>query len=363
MTFNQNGDYVSDSEDISSSLVVPGGASEPDDILEKVALVDFIFIPVYESHPNAVLVSLVTKDGVARSHPSFDIPDFVAPPLEIFISQPFFDKAAPKNNPDREVVLTSEYEEIVGLGLLVTASSPIYTDQGEFVGVIALDLSLTALTAEIEAANPIADGYSFLINETGRVIALPKAGYSDILGRSRRPDELGPNVSEIVPAFAPVGTAMRSGDTGFQSIIIDEKELSVAYSPMPTTGWSLAHVVETENLLQAVSDLGTELDRSTRSLVLTRILPVAGLILVVALGLGLWLTGRLVAPIQNLAVAARRIGEGRWDEAISPTGDTGRAAQRDDEAGQLARSFQGMSEQLRASFSDLQSSNSDLRLA
>ena len=363
MIIGQNGTYLSNSEDSGGSMVVPGGTSEPDDILEKIALLDVLFAPIYEGHSNALLITFATKFGVVRSYPNIDIPDFVPPPLEIFLAQPFFSQATPENNPGREVVLTSEYEELIGLGLVFTASGPVYTDQGEFVGVAVLDMSLTALTAEIEAANPIADGYSFLINETGRVIALPEVGYSDILGRSRRPDELGPNVSEIVPAFAPVGAAMRSGDTGFQSIVIDDRELSVAYSPMPTTGWSLAHVVETERLLQAVSNLGTELDRSTRSLVLTRILPVAGLILVVALGLGLWLTGRLVAPIQNLAVAARRIGEGRWDEALSPTGDTGRAAQRDDEVGQLARSFQEMRDQVRTAFSNLQSSNSDLRLA
>ena len=80
---------------------------------------------------------------------------------------------------------------------------------------------------------------------------------------------------------------------------------------MPTTGWSLAHVVETGQLLQAVGDLQAELDRSTWSLVLTRILPAAGLILLVALGLGLWLTGRVVGPLQALTLAAQRIGEGR----------------------------------------------------
>jgi methyl-accepting chemotaxis protein len=231
------------------------------------------------------------------------------------------------------------------------------------VGVVTFDISLTALMDEIEAASPLVDGYAFLINEAGRIIALPEAGYADILGRSRRPDELSPDGNEIVPAFSAVATAMGNLETGYQDVIINGRELSVAYASMPMTGWNLAHVAETEKLLQAVSNLGTELNRSTRSLVLTRIFPVAGVILVAVLGLGLWLTGRLIAPLQNLAVAARQIGEGRWDDALSPTGDTGRAAERDDEVGQLARSFQGMSDQLKTSFSELESSNSELRIA
>lgn len=50
------------------------------------------------------------------------------------------------------------------------------------MGVVALNISLTALMDEIEAASPLEDGYSILINEAGRIIALPEAGYSDILG-------------------------------------------------------------------------------------------------------------------------------------------------------------------------------------
>ena len=291
------------------------------------------------------------------------MPGFVPPPLETFLSQSFFDKATPENNPDRKAILTSEYEELIGLGLVSTVSSPVYTSQGKFVGVVAFDISLTALMGEIEATSPLEDGYAFLINESGRIIALPEAGYSDILGRSRRPDELGPHVSETVPAFSPVAIAMGNLETGYQQLVINDRELSVAYASMPTTGWSLAQVAETEKLLQAVSDLGAELNRSTRSLVLTRILPLAGLILVAVLGLGLWLTGRLIAPLQNLAVAAGQIGEGRWDDALSPTGDTGRAAERGDEVGQLACSFVGMSKQLKTSFTELESSNSDLRVA
>ncbi len=145
--------------------------------------------------------------------------------------------------------------------------------------------------------------------------------------------------------------------------MLGDRELLVAYAPMASTGWGLALVAETANLLQVLGDLKTELDNSTLSLVLTRILPVGGVILILALGFGLWLTGRLVTPLQKLAVAARQIGEGRWDEVLSPTGDTGAAAKRQDEVGQLAQSLQTMGEQLKVSFGDLQTRNSELRLA
>ena len=227
MTFNQNGDYVSNDGDIGSSIAVPGGPSEPDETLEKLALLDFLFIPVYESHPNALLVTMTTKEGIARSYPALDLPDFAAPPLEIFLSPPYYQEATPQNNPEREVVLTTEFEELIGLGLVVTASAPVYTDAGDFVGVVSLDLSVDRLTAQIEATSPLADGYSLLIGESGSVIALPEAGYAALLGRPYSPG-LGPNLSEAVPGFAPVQIAMQNGETGFQEVIVDKKELSVA---------------------------------------------------------------------------------------------------------------------------------------
>jgi len=114
VTVNKFGAYVSNSEDLGSSIVVPGPDSKPDETLEKIALLDVLFVPIYESHANALLISFTTKDGVARSYPPLNIPDFVPPPLEIFIGSPYFVKATPENNPDREVVITSEYEEEVG---------------------------------------------------------------------------------------------------------------------------------------------------------------------------------------------------------------------------------------------------------
>lgn len=360
MALGRYGHSFSREGDLGSTYVPPSVeiTDEVNAKLEQIAQLDSLFVPIFEGHPNAILVYLGTTDGIGRFYPYVDVSDFPggdAPDVEEeVLTEPFFAEAAPEKNPERAVVLTSDNEEILGLGLIVTASGPIYSEQGEFVGVIGLDLSLAALTAQVESSVPIAGGYSFLIDEKGQVIALPEQGYTDLLGRSRMPEEVGPSFDEVVPAFAPVGSEMSSGETGFQSVTAGGRELFVSCAPMPSTGWSLAHVVETSKLLQVLSDLESELDRSTQSLLITRILPVAGLILILALALGLWLTGRLVAPIQRLAVAARQIGEGNWDQALSPGGDTSSAAERDDEVGQLAQSFQGMSERLKASFGELE---------
>jgi nitrate/nitrite-specific signal transduction histidine kinase len=104
------------------------------------------------------------------------------------------------------------------------------------------------------------------------------------------------------------------------------------------------------------------LGRSTQALILSRVLPIGFLVLIITVGISLWLTARLVDPLRKLAHAATLIGSGNWDESLSSTGETSVAAKRDDEIGELARSFQGMSEQLKISFGNLERSNAALRL-
>ncbi|MDH4137654.1 MAG: GAF domain-containing protein, partial [Anaerolineae bacterium] len=111
------------------------------------------------------------------------------------------------------------------------------------------------------------------------------------------------------------------------------------YASLESTGWSLANVVEAESVLQAVAALQEELETSTSSLMLARILPVGGSILIMVTVIGLLLTNRLVDPIQKLAAAAQQIGAGRWDIPLPRTGN--------DEIGVFAQAFAIMTGQLR----------------
>jgi hypothetical protein len=67
MNLNQFGTYLSNSDDLAGSLVVPQPDGESDGTLEKLALFDVLFIPVHKSHPNALIVSVIAKEGVVRT--------------------------------------------------------------------------------------------------------------------------------------------------------------------------------------------------------------------------------------------------------------------------------------------------------
>jgi GAF domain-containing protein/HAMP domain-containing protein len=341
------GQYINGKDDV-SSVFVPNSVKVDDEFITQMELasyLDFQFIPVYESSSDRVAIYYISKQEMSRLYPNINLGEILEPNY-LATQDIFFAAGAPQNNPKREVVWTPVYNDPAGQGLLVTAVAPIYTSRGEFLGIIGIDISLARLSSGIEAASPVAGGYSFLVNNEGRAIALPKQGYSDILGREPKPGEFGPDLSAATSEFAPVLTSMMAGSKGFRTVQAGKRELLVAYAPLASTRWSLATVVQTESILQAVADLQKELNTSTQSLVVNGVLPIGGIILIVALVVGLLLTNRLVSPLQRLATAAQEIGAGKWDIAALRTGN--------DEIGVLSRAFNVMTTQIRELVSSLE---------
>lgn len=334
MFMGQEGQYINGQDDI-TSVHVPNFVNIDDElliVLELSSYLDFIF-PACEDNPDTIAVYLGTEQGITRYYPNVNLGAVLPPDFRV-TQRPWYVISTPENNPERKAVWSSVYEDATGQGLLVTAAAPVYVHRDEFVGVVGIDLVLRDIAASVEANRLLGGGYSFLVDDTGRAIALPEQGYRDILNRSPEAGEFGADLSAVTTGFAPVLVEMMAGATGFQSVAESEKELFVAYAPLEGTGWSLANVVEAGNILQAVTALQEELEASTHALVLRRILPVGAIILLVAVLVGLLLTRRLVAPLQELAMAAQRIGGGEWDTLLPQAGD--------DEIGVLTRAFRAM---------------------
>jgi GAF domain-containing protein/HAMP domain-containing protein len=339
MFLGSEGQYINGEED-TSTVYVPNSVTIDDHFiadLELAAYMDLEFVPIYDKDPQTVAIYIIGKREFSRLYPNIDLGSIL--PADFVATQDiFFTSGTPENDPQREAVWTPVYDDPAGQGLLVSAVAPIYAN-AEFLGIIGIDVSLVELSTRIEGSSPVAGGYLFLVNDQRRAIALPPQGYQDILNRAPESNESGADLSAARPEFVPVLTQMAAGATGFESVNVNGRELFVAYAPMESTGWSLGTVVEADNMLQAVAVLQEQVTGSTQSLVLNRILPAGIVIVILAVVVGLWLTNRLVNPIQRLAMAAERIGAGEWDTPLPPMGR--------DEIGILARAFKTMAAQVR----------------
>ncbi|MGD8966688.1 MAG: GAF domain-containing protein [Anaerolineae bacterium] len=347
MFVGSNGQYKNAETDVSSAFV-PDFVEVNEKILDTLELgayLDFVFVPTYEGSANAVAIYLGTKYETTQYHPNIDLGALVPPDFQV-TQRPWYVAAAPEENPERSAVWSPVYLDATGKGLLVTASSPVYDSGDDFVGVVGIDVTLGSIAASIEEARLLGGGYAFLLDGGGRAIALPEQGYRDILGRAPEADEVWADLTSTSTAFDPVLADMTAGSTGFDVLEAGGRELFVAYTPLESAGWSLGTVAEEEAVLQAMAPLQTELEASTRSMVLTRILPAGAGILIAVAAVGLLLARRLTNPIQEIAATAQRIGAGEWDAKLPETGD--------DEIGVLAHAFNQMTRQLRDLYSSLE---------
>ncbi|MGD2147007.1 MAG: GAF domain-containing protein [Anaerolineae bacterium] len=341
-----DGQYMNGEEDTSSAFVPSYVAvdEEIDRLLELGAYLDLVFAPTHESNPNTVAIYMGTEQDTTQYYPNISLGSLVPPDFRV-TERPWYVSAAPGNNPEREVVWSPVYADATGQGLMVTAAAPVYA-QDEFVGAVGIDVTLLDLTASVEKARLLGSGYGFLIDDAGVAIAMPEQGYRDILGREPEPDEVGADVGGSDTQFAPILADMMAGAEGFDTLRLGDKELFVAYAPLETTGWSLANVVETSSVLQALASLETDLERSTRTLVRTRVLPLGLAILAIVGIAGVVTSRRITNPIQEMVVAARQIGAGEWEVPLP--------RQRNDEIGVLADAFGQMTERLRQVYAELE---------
>jgi len=330
-----DGQYANGVQDVSSVFVPNSRLLEPDTVrdIELSAFMDLNIEATFQASPNVEAIYFATPRDVVRYYPNIDL-GAVLPSDFRATQRVWYTGSLPENNPERKAWWTPVYGDATGRGLVTTAAIPVYGESRALLGVIGMDVTLDNLQAAVESSRFLQRGYSFLIDEQGLAIALPRQGYGDLLDGEAPEEGTIPDLNEAGTAFAGLIEAMQAGESGLENIQARQKNLFVAYAPLESTGWSMATVVEERDVLESVAGLEAQFQQGTRALVLRRIAPISAAILAVVIGLGLWVTNRLVTPIQNLVAATEEFGAGNLNVDV--------AVETDDEIGVLADAFRTM---------------------
>ncbi|MDR0853202.1 MAG: sensor histidine kinase, partial [Clostridiales Family XIII bacterium] len=113
---------------------------------------------------------VVTKDGLMRVFPYIDNDSF---DNNLDQRTESFYTVAAKDNLPRETRWTKAYYDHAGHGWIVTCSTPYYID-GEFSGVVCLDVALSYFTDDVTDLHIGDSGYAFIIEgDSGNVIYHP----------------------------------------------------------------------------------------------------------------------------------------------------------------------------------------------
>ena len=349
------GQYLNSEEELASAFS-PNFSGMNDEAIrdhEVIAYLDFIVPHVQENSPGIAAIYFGTEGEVTRYYPNINLGTLVPPDFQI-TQRPWYLSANAENNPDQMVMWSPVYVDATGCGLMITAAAPVYINDDEFLGVIGIDVTLDAITLNMEATKLPGRGYFLLIDNHGHAVAMPEEGYNDFMGRPSEEGEFAPNVtSEARLEFTSLLDNIATEKNGFTTAEINGTELFIAFSKMNNTGWALVSVVRAESILQSIAQLQDEMRQSTNILIFGNILPVGFTLLVIIIVIGSLLTNHMMKPVRKLSETAHQIATGRWNvETANPVSE--------DEIGQLTNSFNFMISELKKSRAELEKYSIDL---
>jgi PAS domain S-box-containing protein len=337
------------SKDELGSVFLPSMSPVPAGIkkeFEITSYLDNLFPQMIADESNAVALYFTGYRNTARYYPNIGLAELTAPDFNI-TEQEFYTVANPKNDPEKITKWTSVYDDPAGNGLTITAGHPIYLKNKSFAGTIGMDVTLTKIAKNIEDYSPIESSYAFLVDSKGRAIALPEQGYADILGRKPKKGEFGPDLQKVKGDFLAVLKQMQAGKRGFTTTKAQNTDLYVAYAPLEATDFSLGIVAKKQVILKVVSDLESQVQKSTSQVLYLQILPFAVLILVLVWVFGFFYIRFITEPIIALTNKTNKIMQGSLNQEIDVKASN-------NEVGKLAEAFNKMIRELAASYKALE---------
>jgi GAF domain-containing protein/HAMP domain-containing protein len=333
-----------------SSVFVPVGTSIDKGVIADLnvsAYLDFSAPAILQEHPSLLALYAINTRGVTRYYPNIDLASVVPPDFNT-TKRPYFLVASPLFNPQRLPRWTIPYEDATGGGLVVTVAAPVY-EGDEFIGVIAADMQLTQITQQISAIKMGKTGYAFMIDDAGRIIAMPEAGF-DMFGL--RPEDMNREdffKQTILGAgsveLQALTKRMTAGGNGLLTVDVNGVDTYVSFYPLKTNGYSVALVVPVAELQGAITVARNETQQQIRAAILGAATLLLNM-LVIAFAISLAMGQVIAAPIQRLTQAAKQIAAGDLTVQASAT--------TSDEIGTLAHAFNTMTSRLHETLEDLE---------
>ncbi|MFD1006899.1 methyl-accepting chemotaxis protein [Oceanisphaera ostreae] len=219
-------------------------------------------------------------------------------------NRPWYQEAVQKN----DAIITAPYEDATGLGTVVSLATPVKVN-GQLTGVMAGDVAISSLIADVNAIKLPAKGYAMMLSSNGSVIA-----YHDeamILQSATRIDD----------NFTVRNLATWVQNEQLYNVQLKDESKLVYSQAVPGTDWLLLMVLDQAALEAPLAPM------------LLQQLGIATLVVIAAVVLISLLVQWLLAPLLRVSQALEQIASGRGD--LTRRIDI----QSQDEVGMLATNF------------------------
>jgi GAF domain-containing protein/HAMP domain-containing protein len=334
-----NGSWDNSNNDI-SSIFMPASVRINDSLAKELAALkglDYFSKGLLDKNPDIIAIYFGGKAGETIYYPNIDLAAIVPPDFDV-TSRPWYTNAAEPSQAKGKTVWSAPYQDAALNGLVITSSTPVYDDSGNFRGVAGIDLRLATITEHVSSLAVGKTGYGFLIDAKGRAIAMPTQGLQDF---NLTEDELQSSdienlslINRVPLDVFEVLAKMTSGQSGARLVEINGTNRYIAYKPIPIVGYSLGVVVSEDELLQNFVETNTILENETRQTLFNAVgvifilLSVAGL---ASYGIG----SSIAAPLEKLTAVAKDVAAGNLDARAEVTSG--------DEIGILGNTLNNMS--------------------
>jgi len=335
----------------SVSVLAPGVTPAAVSVdLRLLSNLNSVFIPVFQADRNLSQLYAGTESGIAQLYPwATGVPAGFDPR-----QREWYTRA--KQN--RSLGWTNTMIDAVSGTPMVTCYKPVYDEKRRLIGVVGADVTTETINQKIIGTQIGKNGYAFLIDGKGNIIAHPRMQVS-----GRKWDEVfetGNLLNAKDPELARIAAEMVDGMAGVGRCKLDGSEKFIAYAPITSTGWSIGIAMPIDEIVAPVqatkeridtvtADFSSRINRQIGEMLTALILTSAGIIVTVA-GIAYLLARRITRPIIALNRGVQVIGQGNLDHRLVVT--TG------DEIQDLAGAFNKMVEDLKVYIRNLQETTS-----
>jgi two-component system sensor histidine kinase ChiS len=234
--------------------------------------------------------------------------------------------------------------------LALPAAEAVYNAQGELLGVFAVDLSLLDISTFLGKLEVGKTGETFIVDQQGQLIATstsePPFSEDDTnptrLYASESTNDLIQGTASYL--LAELGGFFRVQETRQERFTLEGEPHLVQVRPFEEAGglnWSIIVVIPERDFMERIH-------ANTRNTLL-----LCGLALVISTAIGVVTARWVVLPLRQLKESAQALSQGQWQHPVPE--------HRQDEIGDLARSFRRMATQLQEYFKDLQAKNEQMQ--
>jgi len=295
--------------------------------IENSSKIEDILILQKRENPDLTLIYFGTEVGVHRSYPWHNYAKEYDP-----VVRGWYKNA--KAHPDR-VYWGTPYMDASGQGLIISGSRVVRdlsTEKREVIGVVGVDIKINTIREEILGFSVYNTGYSFLIDSQGNTIAhrdlKPAEGTDWTSGDLKNPITV--YEGEV---FESVMEKMLNGESGVEVVNYGNTTKFVGFAPIPSTGFSLAIVADSEEVLKTVKETEKKINEKREETINSIFTLILGTVVVVLI-IGVTLARKIVNPLRHLTQTALEVSQGELDQTIHVLSK--------DEIGKLAKAFEKM---------------------